>query len=417
MKFRTQISAIALGMVSLTVPLAVAGTSAAAPAAESTAGPSAEADSGSGERTETEDVSLTDGTGRPAGPLSQQTAAADAGAAGTVFETGEVKGSRFTSLGLSWKKDSPVDGALTAQVRIRRDGVWEPWRTLPLAVDEGVSEEAKRAGAPAFFTDRAEAVDLRLTSPNGSLPQDLRMSFIDPGAGGVTRAAGGGQQPKPDGAPEVKTRAQWGADETIADPGYKLQPGIKAALVHHTVTGNNTYTEEQVPEIVNGIYVHHIRNLGYGDFPYHFVVDRFGGIWEGRKGSREMRPGSDVPGILGGHAAGFNTGTFGVAVLGNFEPNNAEGGEDTGNNPKMPNAARQSLTALLAWKLGQYGLDPDGSARLTSAGGVGNPHPPGTGLDVPVIASHQDVNRTACPGERLYDDLWKVRRDAPKQTG
>ncbi|MGW1075025.1 N-acetylmuramoyl-L-alanine amidase [Streptomyces sp. NPDC002537] len=213
--------------------------------------------------------------------------------------------------------------------------------------------------------------------------------------------------------PDVKSRADWGADEDLADPGYKTQSSIKAAMVHHTVTGNNSYSREDVPRIINGIYVHHITQLGYGDFPYHFIVDRFGDIWEGRKGSVAMRPDTDIPGILGGHAQGFNTNTFGVAALGNFEPHNSEGGEDTGPNPKPTKKMRDSLVDLLAWKLGQYGLDPKGKVDLTSAGGGGtNPHPPGTVLNVDVITGHQDVNVTACPGQKMHDLLPQVRKKA-----
>ncbi|MFB7056434.1 N-acetylmuramoyl-L-alanine amidase [Streptomyces vinaceus] len=188
------------------------------------------------------------------------------------------------------------------------------------------------------------------------------------------------------------------------------QDSVKAILLHHTVTGNNTYTREQVPGIINGIYVRLIANRGYSDFPYHFIVDRFGGVWEGRKGSVEMQPNTAIPAILGGHAQGFNTNTLGVAVLGNFEPDNCESGEDTGPDPRPGEAALESLVDLLAWKTGQYRLDPQGSTQLVSAGGGGtNPHPKGSVLDVHVISSHQDVGVTACPGARLYALLPDLR--------
>ncbi|MEV8286916.1 N-acetylmuramoyl-L-alanine amidase [Streptomyces niveus] len=339
-----------------------------------------------------------------------------------VFSTGAMTGEEFSSIGLSWKKESDVDSGLTAETRIHRDGAWGPWQNVPLGLDDGVAEEGKRAGAPAFYTDDADGAQVRFTSPKGSLPQDLRLSFIDPAKSPATSSSTSTSDREPRtaqaGQPDVKLREDWGADESLADPGYKTQPSIKAALVHHTVTGNNSYTQEQVPQIINGIYIQHITVLGYGDFPYHFVVDRFGGIWEGRKGSIEMRPGTEIPGILGGHASGFNTNTFGVAMLGNFEPNNSEGGEDTGPDPKPTEAMTTSLADLLAWKAGQYELAPEGSTQLVSAGGGGtNPHPTGTVLDVPVISAHKDVNVTACPGAKLYETLPDLRKQVADRLG
>ncbi|MFE3825712.1 N-acetylmuramoyl-L-alanine amidase [Streptomyces sp. NPDC059092] len=410
MRFRQTIPAVALGVVSLTAPLVAAGTSTAATAIETMAADSSQV----------EETTLTDRDGKPSGALSAKAASQT----GKVFSTGEITGEHFSSIGLSWKKESAVDGGLTAETRIHRNGAWESWRNVPLEPAEGVAEEAKRAGAPAFYTDDADGAEVRFTSPKGSLPQDLRLSFIDPAQSPATSSPD--RQPKPARAAQaaqaaqadVKLRKDWGADETLADPGYKTQPSIKAALVHHTVTGNNSYTQEQVPQIINGIYIQHILVLGYGDFPYHFIVDRFGGIWEGRKGSIEMQPGTAIPGILGGHASGFNTNTFGVAMLGNFEPNNSEGGEDTGPDPKPSEAMAKSLADLLVWKGGQYQLKPEGSTQLVSAGGGGtNPHPVGTVLDVPVISSHRDVNVTGCPGGKLYEMLPDLRKQVADRLG
>lgn len=418
MQFRKTIPAIALGVVSLTVPIAAsAGTDSSSQAIEATTADSSQVES----------ATLTDNNGKPSRSLSVEAApkgASNEAAAQSekVFSTGEVTGEEFSSIGLSWKKESAVDSGLTAETRIHRDGAWGPWQNVPLGLDDGVAEEAKRAGAPAFYTDDADGAQVRFTSPKGSLPQDLKLSFIDPAKSPANTPATSSSDREPRttqaGQPDVKLRKDWGADESLADPGYKTQPSIKAALVHHTVTGNNSYTQEQVPQIINGIYIQHITVLGYGDFPYHFVVDRFGGIWEGRKGSIEMRPGTEIPGILGGHASGFNTNTFGVAMLGNFEPNNSEGGEDTGPDPKPTEAMTTSLADLLAWKAGQYELAPEGSTQLVSAGGGGtNPHPTGTVLDVPVISAHKDVNVTACPGTKLYETLPDLRKQVADRLG
>ncbi|MFE0104617.1 N-acetylmuramoyl-L-alanine amidase [Streptomyces sp. NPDC059009] len=414
MNVRTKILATTTGLIAVAATVsAVAPTSAApAPTASRTGG-----------RAQVEQVPLTDTAGRRTDELSAQTQRKRASPTTQTFSTEQLTGKSFSTLGLSWKKDSSMAPGTTAGARFHKNGKWGTWQDVPLELGESVNEAAQRAGAPSFYSGDADGVQLRVTTPGGALPKDLRLALVDPKNSSVdpktpspaAKSAPGQHPPRP-GRPVVNSRADWGADESIADPGYKLQPSLKAALTHHTVTGNNSYTRAQVPQIINGIYVNLIENQGYGDFPYHFVVDRFGGIWEGRKGSAEMRPGSDIPGILGGHAQGFNTNTFGVAALGNFEPDNSEGGENTGPHPKPSKALRNSLADLLAWKLGQYGLDPKGDVDLTSAGGGGtNPHPPGTVVPVDVITSHRDVNVTACPGQKLYDYLPKLRKDVAKR--
>ncbi|MFC5721996.1 RICIN domain-containing protein [Streptomyces gamaensis] len=354
-----------------------------------------------------EQLALTDAAGKPTDKVApQEKTARDE----QTLSTGPLTGKDFSTIGLSWKKDSPVAPGTSATARFHKDGGWSDWRRIPLELDEAVNSEAERAGSPAYFSGDADGVELKVTTPHGALPQDLRLAMVDPGeTAPVKKRQRRAAEAEPAQQPTVRSRADWGADESLADPGYKTQQTIKAAMVHHTVT-NNDYAPEDVPKIINGIYVHHITQLKYGDFPYNFVVDRFGGIWEGRKGSVKMRPGTDIPGIVGGHAQGFNTDTFGVAALGNFEPNNSEAGKNTGPDPRPTEEMRDSLAGLLAWKLGQYGLDPKGKVDLTSRGGGGtNPHAQGKVLNVDVITSHRDVNATACPGRKMYDLLPDLR--------
>lgn len=394
MKTRTRISTAALGMVSLAVAIA-----ATAPAS------AASADPRDRNAVDAEQVALTDTSGKPTDKAVFQ----EKGAQGRqTVSTGRLTSKNFSTVGLTWKKDSPVEPGTSATARFHKGGKWTEWRQIPLELEEAVNSEAARAGSPAFFSGDADGVEVKITTPRGALPQDLRFAMVDPGdsPSAMKHRPSALQAQQPD----IKSRADWGADEDLADPGYKTQNTIKSAVVHHTVTGNNSYSREEVPQIINGMYEYLIKYQGYGDFPYHFIVDRFGDIWEGRKGSVEMQPDTDIPGILGGHAQGFNTNTFGVAALGNFEPNNSEGGEDTGPNPKPTKEMRDSLAGLLAWKLGQYDLDPKGKVDLTSAGGGGtNPHPVGTVLNVDVITSHRDVNVTACPGQKMYDLLPNLR--------
>ena len=51
----------------------------------------------------------------------------------------------------------------------------------------------------------------------------------------------------------------------------------------------------------------HMRNLGFADIGYHFVVDAPGQVYEGRPLN-----------VRGTHTRGHNTGTVGIVLLGNF---------------------------------------------------------------------------------------------------
>ncbi|MFJ2088125.1 peptidoglycan recognition protein [Streptomyces sp. NPDC087901] len=195
--------------------------------------------------------------------------------------------------------------------------------------------------------------------------------------------------------PPITSRAGWGADESISpeEPDYLPGGRIKAVVVHHTAE-SNTYTCAQAPAVVRGIYAYHVRQLGWKDVGYNFLVDKCGTIYEGRKG------GVDRP-VQGAHAYGFNTETVGISVLGTYT--------DTA----PPQAALLSVARIAAWKLGQYGVDPAGTTTLT-AGDTGTNYfrkswAKGAQLPFPVIHGHRDGYNTQCPGDAFYKQLATIR--------
>ena len=130
----------------------------------------------------------------------------------------------------------------------------------------------------------------------------------------------------------------WGANEAIrrAPPCYAQS--VQFAIVHHTA-GTNSYTASQSAAIVRGIEVYHVKGNGWNDIGYNFLVDKYGQVFEGRYG------GIDKP-VIGAHAEGFNTGSVGVAVLGNY------------GSTAPPAAARTRSANLLAWRLDVAHVDP-----------------------------------------------------------
>ena len=216
------------------------------------------------------------------------------------------------------------------------------------------------------------------------------MHTVDPG----TSAADASLAGNPAGSahantvrPGIVTRAQWGADESLrpADCSPEYSTTIKAGFVHHTVN-TNTYRPADSAGLVTAIYALHVNGNGWCDVGYQFLVDRFGVIFEGRYG------GIDRP-VIGAHAGGFNTYTFGVSAIGDF----------TSATP--PNGMLDSITRVLGWKLGLHARNPQDRTTLISGGGPYTNYPAGTPVSVRVVSGHRDVDATGCPGDALYPRL------------
>jgi len=68
-----------------------------------------------------------------------------------------------------------------------------------------------------------------------------------------------------------------------------------------------------------------------------------------------------------------------------------------------------SVVAVMAWKLGMYGVDPRGRSQLTSGGGGTSRYLAGQTVTLPNIFGHRDVGSTTCPGQYGYARLDEIR--------
>jgi hypothetical protein len=196
------------------------------------------------------------------------------------------------------------------------------------------------------------------------------------------------------GAPPIITRAGWHADESIRRGAPFYADGVHLAIVHHTVN-SNSYSKAQSASIVRAIELYHVKSNGWNDIGYNFLVDKYGQIFEGRYGGI-TRP------VVGAHSQGFNSGSVGIAVIGNY-----------GSTPITP-AAHAALVSLIAWKLDLAHVDPLSSVVRVSAG---NPrYPPGRAVTLKAISGHRDVYPTSCPGASLHSQLPAIRT-AVSRTG
>src|SRR5690606_27841518 len=98
--------------------------------------------------------------------------------------------------------------------------------------------------------------------------------------------------------------------------------------------------------------------------------------------------------VIGAHAAGYNTGSTGVAVLGTF----------TDTAPSQ--AALDSVADVLAWKFVVHGVNPDPNATTVRNGEV-----------LPTVVGHGDVGSTACPGTLLHNKLASIRQAIQVRAG
>lgn len=204
--------------------------------------------------------------------------------------------------------------------------------------------------------------------------------------------------------PQIVTRAQWGADESIKRTRggcvRQFYP-VQQLFVHHTA---GTNFDPHPKATMRAIYYFHTVVRGWCDIGYNFVIGPDGSIYEGRWARRyapwethssETRSGLAV---MGAHVKGYNSGSVGISLMGNFSQ------------IRPPPSMRHSLAKLLAWEADRHHLRPRHSHTYVN---------PVTGLrrKLPYIAGHRDAGATECPGNYLYAALPAIRRDTAAIIG
>jgi hypothetical protein len=290
----------------------------------------------------------------------------------------------FDLVGLHWQ------GPGSVEFRTRSaDGKWSLWRAAaPEAEDGPDAPERSRAGwriGNPYWTGPSDAIQYRTRGTVSRLRAHFVRSLATAVPARTTSVAN---------SPEIIGRIGWGADESIRRAAPAFADALRLAVVHHTA-GSNTYTRAESAAIVRAIQVYHVRGNGWNDLGYNFLVDKYGQVFEGRYGGMERN-------VVGAHAEGFNTGSVGVAVLGNYDA------------ATVTPAAQAALTQLLAWRLDVAHLDP---IQLVSFVSGGNPRfPAGVPLTLRAIVGHRDTGFTDCPGDRLYARLGSLAQGIA-QTG
>ena len=173
--------------------------------------------------------------------------------------------------------------------------------------------------------------------------------------------------------PRIISRAEWGANEKYMTwaPEYDE---VKAFVIHHTAGEEGAKYPDQMSVVRNLYYGHAVGN-GWGDIGYNYVIDANGVIYEGRSGGG---------GVVGGHTLGYNYGTIGIVLIGDYDVRNVE------------QAQQDALANLIAYKSYQYGINPDSMVYLKNK-------------NIQTVVGHRDLNSTNCPGTSLYGRVSDTR--------
>ncbi|MBM4420447.1 MAG: hypothetical protein FJ034_02445 [Chloroflexi bacterium] len=333
-------------------------------------------------------------------------------AGATLFTSSPVEAEReFDHLGVRWAAEGD-ENAVVLEARVSRDGAaWGAWMAVRPDEDTENPYTGERssgvidAGHARFAQYRAFFV--------GIGPEALRsaqLTFIDSRGLeqnpverfgrdllGAVRDWTRSYAQAATAMRQIRTRQDWGADETLMKWLPKYQ-NFQKAVVHHTVTSDGG---TNVPATIRSIYYYHAVTLGWGDIGYSYLVDKNGVIWSGRQGGDNT---------IAGHAYGWNEGSIGIAAIGEFTST-------------QPSAAMlNAIAGLIGLKFAQYGMQPFGSGTFVHRERQAD------GSWLPVISAeanvlgHRDCNyvagqrggQTACPGGALYANLTGIRTQAQR---
>lgn len=326
----------------------------------------------------------------PATSLAAQRAASEEPIGAERVSAVEASVEEFNLIGvtLDAEPDEPV------LVRVREDdGAWGEWNEVEVDVDLGPDPGTPESqGSVGVVTE-----PIWVGSASGF---EVSVAPDDTDHVGVTVVRERTRRVVAESTPlseaavaapfAINSRASWGARAPSSTPSI-ASGGVKLAVVHHTA-GSNNYSAAQVPGILRSVQAYHMgpNGNGWSDIGYNFLVDKFGGIWEGRAGGTANA-------VIGAHAMGFNTGSVGVSVLGNYV------------GVASSAAAREAVSKVVGYRLQDKGVNPTARANVTSGGS--STIPAGRVVNLPTVVGHRDVGSTSCPGS-IYDHLGSIRNRA-----
>jgi hypothetical protein len=334
-----------------------------------------------------------------------------------VFQSAEW----FNMVGMHWVADLPEGTSLEVQVRGSLDGTqWGVWTPVGHVLEARGDEEP--SAAAETYTDavefgRARAMQYRLilgtenpavspvvrrvTATQLDSLDSPRLEDLDARGRSIPFRVGNGAPPT---ARLILRDGPSGWGPTDFAPGSPLywEPyaGVyptEFVTIHHTAWANNP---ENPVATIRAVWYYHAITLGWGDIGYHFLVDQYGNVYQGRDGGHATEA---------GHVSRYNHYNIGICLMGQFHP--GAPGVPPGGEPTAE--ALDSAMRMAALESAYWGLNPLEQATYPKPNGSCRPP-----LVNPRICGHRDWGRgascvrTLCPGINVYKHLPAIREQA-----
>jgi SpoIID/LytB domain protein len=293
---------------------------------------------------------------------------APAAADTVVAQLPATKVAKFSLLGVTWR-EGLVDADTAVEVRWRGEDGWSDWTALDMEFStEGTP------GTEPYWVGSADAAAVRVLSSSDAAPKGLELATVDPGKMPTMTPTASLQTASSVSQPTIISRAAWGADNSGTCDSPIYGSALRGAVIHHTA-GSNTEPKDRSAAVVKATQAYHMNSRDWCDIAYNFLVDRYGQIFEGRKGGIDKV-------VRGAHSGNgpVNEETTGIALMGTFTT------------AAPPAEMKSALVRLTAWKLALHGVAAKGTYSLG-------------GKTLNRIAGHRDVVSTECPGAAVYSWL------------
>lgn len=321
-----------------------------------------------------------------------------------------AKADPFLAVAGTWLADGEYPEQIRFDLRFSPDGhEWSAWEETEMGhatIDDGL-----HYGDLVFTDKETQYVQFRLVinkSKDGASPIISRagVHFISPGASDESllrlmeeksyeaRRMQGAREEASDvrkkndygekvaGYPQpgYVARTSWGALYGLTNTASRTITAVTHLVVHHSA--GQTYSSD-FPAVVRSYWNHHVNTHGWADIGYQWLTDRNGVIYQGRAFATNGNTN-----VQGAHAGGFNVGSMGVCVIGDYT------------NEQPSTAGFNAMNEVFAWKADERGIDPLASAWHSSSG-----------TTRPTIAGHRDVgtSSTTCPGNAFHAMLPAIR--------
>jgi hypothetical protein len=282
----------------------------------------------------------------------------------------------FNSVEVGWIADIPDGSGLHFEVRTSVDGdTWSEWFHLHTDSHSAMGEEGRVYAAP-HLVGSSNYVQYRVELQQSSEGDSPVLHEVEIGCVDTSAPAGlmSTNQSLIDGW--IISRAGWGANENYRFNGGSERwtpryADVQKVIVHHTATQEG---RADPAAVVRAVYYYHAITLGWGDIGYNYLVDWHGNVYEGRFGGKN---------VIGAHTYGYNTGSLGVAVIGNFV------------SAPISQAALDGIVRVIQRQTPN--VDPAGAGPFHDR------------VLVPNIAGHKDYLSTECPGNQVQSRLPEIR--------